>query len=241
MVHNFYQIFIFGLIIILFVKSKGEEYETNFSYILRYTEENQYLPNLIQLYENNEVYLDIVKYSNGDIVIEFIDNIQYANRIFFGLKANGRYLYGDEKIMSDESLISISDNGHSCGGVSSFIAKDEDNNEYMISSILDSSSYFDIYDFGQKTKFSQYYSLVLGLEKKEEMSTFLKIKVNNEYYMIICGCFCHYDVEQLLFKLIKINIIKEENPSIHYITDSVEIAVNINDFKGCYNVESENI
>ena len=97
MVHNFYQIFIFGLIIILFVKSKGEEYETNFSYILRYTEENQYLPNLIQLFRNDEVYLDIVKYSNGDIEIEFNNNEMDMFRIFFGLKANGRYLYGDEK------------------------------------------------------------------------------------------------------------------------------------------------
>ena len=248
MVHNFYQIFIFGLIIILFVKSKGEEYETNFSYILRYTEENQYLPNLIQLYRNDEVYLDIVKYSNGDIVIEFIDNIQCAIRIFFGLKANGRYLYGDEKIMSNESLISISDNAYAFGGVSSFIAKDEDNNEYMISSILAYNYYFDIYDFDLKIKYSKKYKDIFNFEKMEEMSTFIEIKISNEYYMIICGSFYDIDEEEndeeenTYFKIFRINIAKQENPLITYITASEDkIGVNINDFKGCYNIESEKI
>ena len=51
--HNFYQIILFDLTIFLFIEiSEGEEYERavtrklpNDPYILRYTEEAQYLPN----------------------------------------------------------------------------------------------------------------------------------------------------------------------------------------------------
>ena len=81
--YNYYQIILFGLIIILFIEIfEGEEYEgtvprklSNSSYILRYTEEAQYLLNLISLYFDSNVLLDIVKYANGDIIIEFTSGL----------------------------------------------------------------------------------------------------------------------------------------------------------------------
>lgn len=88
-----FQFVLLGLIIILsFEISEREEFEgvvprklLNGSYILRYTEEAQYLPNLILLHNSFNYYefFDIVKYSNGDIVIEFIDSyIGSSPRIF---------------------------------------------------------------------------------------------------------------------------------------------------------------
>ena len=243
--HNFYHIFIFGLIFILFVKfSKGEEFKSNDSYILRYTEENQYLPNLIQLYKNFGVNFDIVKYSNGDILIEFLDDTQNAIRKFFGLKANGRYRYGDEKIMSEDSLISINDDeGYSGDSVISYIAKDENNYEYMISSISGYDFYLEIYDFAQKNKITQEYNEIFNLEKRKGIITFIEIKVSNVYYVIICGDFSNFiDDSQGYFNLIKINIQKEENPIINKISVSTEeIEVQENEYKGCYNIESEKI
>jgi hypothetical protein len=82
----------------------------------------------------------------------------------------------------------------------------------------------------------------------EEMSTFIELKISNEYYMIICGSFYDIDEEEndeeenTYFKIFRINIAKQENPLINYITASEDkIGVNINDFKGCYNIESEKI
>lgn len=133
---NFYQIFLLGVLVILFAKiSNGEGYKgavsrklSNSSYILRYIEEKQYLPNLIQLFVDTEAFLDIVQFSNGDIIIEFLTDAMGVPRIFFGLKVNGNYLYGDEKLMSNESFISINDEGNSAADIVSFISKDENNN-----------------------------------------------------------------------------------------------------------------
>ena len=57
----------------------------------------EFIFNLIKLYESTEqIYSGIVKYSNGDIVIELTE-LYGTIRKFFGLKANGKYLFGDEK------------------------------------------------------------------------------------------------------------------------------------------------
>ena len=163
---NFYPIFLLGVLVILFNKtSKCEGYKganhrklSNSSYIVSDIEEKQYLPNLIQLFVDfNAAYLDIVKFSNGDIIIEFLNEEMGGPRIFFGLKVNGNYLYGNKKVMSNESFISINDGGNSAADIVSFISKDENNNEHMISLVDAYEFYFDIYDFDLKIKKEQKY------------------------------------------------------------------------------------
>lgn len=101
---------------------------------------------------NDDVLFDIVKYSNGDIIIEFTSSYMSPDRTFFGLKGNGKYLFGDEKLMSSvDSYISISDDdGNSASKITSFIAKDENNNQYIISTMKAYESYFEIYIWIQK-------------------------------------------------------------------------------------------
>ena len=250
-----FQFVLLGLIIILsFEISDREEFEgvvprklLNGSYILRYTEEAQYLPNLILLHNslNYDVFFDIVKYSNGDIVIEFIDSYIGSPRIFFGLTANGKYLYGDEIIMSNESFFYIMDDDNSEGGVFvSFIAKDETYNEYMISSTDGYYSYFEIYDFYLKDVTYQYYQNIFNFEKNRGIITFIEIKENDEYYVVVCGNFYNTKDEDIIyFKLMKIKFKQEENLIINHISNSVEeIQVYDNfDCQGCYAIEAEKI
>ena len=246
--NNYYQIILFGLIIILSIEIfEGEEYEravpqklSNGSYILRYTEEAQFLPNLISLYADSEVYLDIVKNTNGDIIIEFISSSQGSARKFFGLKSSGRYLYGDEKIMSStESYISINDDGYSGSNIVSFFVKDENNNEYMISSVNAQDSYLEIYDFEAKNKSLEIYKDIFILDKKNEgMFTFIEIEENNKYYAIICGNF-YKNENETYFKLMKINI---KNKKINLISNSTDIKVDTDkDFQGCYATDEDKI
>ena len=248
--HNYYKIILFGLVIILSIEIvEGEKYEgavpqklSNGSYILRYTEEAQFLPNLISLYADSQVYLDIVKNTNGDIIIEFISSSQGSARKFFGLKSSGRYLYGDEKIMSStESYISINDDDHSGSNIVSFFAKDENNNEYMISSVNAQNSYLEIYDFEAKTKSLEIYKDIFNLEKKNEgMFTVIEIEENNKYYAIICGNF-YVDEDETYFKLMKINI---KNKRINLISNSTDIKLNNNYnlyCQGCYATDEDKI
>ena len=190
-----FQFVLLGLIIILsFEISEREEFEgvvprklLNGSYILRYTEEAQYLPNLILLHNSFNYYefFDIVKYSNGDIVIEFIDSYIWSSpRIFFGLTANGKYLYGDEIIMSNESFFYIVGAGNSqfIDAFVSFIAKDETYNEYIISSIEGYSySHLEIYDFYLKNVTFQKYENIFNNMDKEGIVNFIEIKEKDEY------------------------------------------------------------
>ena len=153
---SFLQILLFGLTFNHFFKlAKGEcprthPIKSNNSCTLKYcTEEEfanrscfvdneivktQYLNNKIILEESNKVILfDIVKYSNGDIVIGLINDTIDENRKFFGLTKNGTYLYGNPNNMSDESFIFIeSSNRNETFDIDLFISKDKYNSDYLI-------------------------------------------------------------------------------------------------------------
>ena len=188
-----------------------------------------------------DVFFDIVKYSNEDIVIEFTDNHVNSPRIFFGLKTNGRYLYGDKIIMPNESFIYIEeDSGNPTLNAFPFIVKDEDYNEYIISSMDSFVAYFEAYDFYTKTKTYQEYRTIFNFEKNEGIFNFIEIKENDEYYVMVCG---NFNEENIYFKLIKIKLKTEENLIINQISNSAEeIQVNDNfDYHGCYAIETEKI
>ena len=246
---NFYPIFLLGVLVILFNKTKGANHRklSNSSYIVSDIEEKQYLPNLIQLFVDfNAAYLDIVKFSNGDIIIEFLNEEMGGPRIFFGLKVNGNYLYGNKKVMSNESFISINDGGNSAADIVSFISKDENNNEHMISLVDAYEFYFDIYDFDLKIKKEQKYGDVFNFYNHIGMISFIEIKESNIYYTIICGSFYNkYDDEddEIDFKLFKINFQNEETANINIISSStIEIKLDSGlYFRGCYDIELEKI
>ena len=245
----FLQIFIFRLILIHIVKAHiCKDCKKEVSRKLGDNEEKaQFFFNLIKLHEaetDNYICHGIVKYFNGDIVIEFIEN-EGGSRTFFGLKANGKYLFGDEEIMSDNSFIHIDYSEITTNNIIPFIIKDENNNEYMVSIIGTSSTtfYFDINDFELKTLYQQQLKNIFTLENNGDLIIPIEIKENNNYYIIICGMFKNLSERESLFKLYKISIQQEENPEI-IIQSSLEEDIVVDDFPHkycCYNIEAEKI
>ena len=135
------------------------------------TEKAPFLFNLIKIYEiSDDIYTSIAKFTNGDIVIEIIKYDEEI-RTFFGLKANGKYLFGDENIMSDNSLITIEHSETTGNNILPFIIKDENNKEYMVSIMSSASTtypyYFDINNLESKNLYRQQLNNILTLESRD--------------------------------------------------------------------------
>ena len=56
----------------------------------------QWLTNIIWIGEKNSRFINFANYSNGDMVIETSSNPGNNKRFFFGLKADGNYLFEEE-------------------------------------------------------------------------------------------------------------------------------------------------
>ena len=238
----YFRIFIFGLIIILIVKAnRSEEFGKT---VPRNTQETQNLFKLIKLYELNDgINHGVIKFPNGDIIIEFI-GYEGEIRSFFGLKANGKYLYGDENIISADSFINIQYTSIESYFLYPFIIKDENNKEYIVSEMGSSSStfYFDINDLENKNLHRQEIKDIFTLQMLGGYIIPIEIKENNNYYTIICGKFYVEGSSTYYFKLYKISIAQEGNPIILKSSLTENIVVDSDYYNYCcYNIEAEKI
>ena len=147
--------------------------------------------------------------------------------------------------MSSESFIYIKDNEiHSVSEINFLISKDENNNEYLLSSIGDSYNhfyYFEIYDFELNSLYQYDFNVVLSLNNKVGFTTIFEIKENNIYCTIFAGIF-YGDDDYHYFKLHKINIEKTEYTTIALLTYSDDIQVDQNfEDACCYHIDDKKI
>ena len=261
------QTFLYGLISFHFVKfvngycERTEPIKSNGSCSLRYcTEEEfanktciidneiiktQYLNNKIFLDESNQnVYLDIVRVYDGEILIEFTNQTTFGNRKFFGLRKNGSYTYGNPINMSAESFIFINNaNNIVTEDINLIWIEDEINYEYLISLISNKNeSYFENYDFFNKNKNEYSFQNIFSLMTINGSITKFEIKENytteyNKSFLILGG------IVFQKFKLFKINITNEIN-QINLVgditTENIELDYNFQD-PCCFTIDDKKI
>ena len=262
---SFIHIFLYGLIINHFVRmvngycEREVPIKINGSCTLKYcTEEEfsnlkcvidneivktQFLSNKINLEKSNkDVLFDVLKYDNGDILIELSNDTVGANRRFFGLTKNGTYLFGNPNKMSDESFICIhSTENNYTENMNLFTLKDIHNTEYLFSAIkIGYEYYFEKYDLFNKIKYDIFFpnmtinKLLTKLEFKDNNNG----DENEKTYIIFGG-------EEFWNKtLFKLNISCDSNVGKLFSANDKPIEME-SDFElqylYCYNIDAQKI
>jgi len=159
----------------------------------------QFINGIMDYDTHPESKFDLIKYSNGDIVlvISYSDSDKSV-RQFGGLKNDGDYLFMTFDEDFNPSYLTIEDSENDLCDFKLFFSKDETNQEYLVSSCNESPYYFEIYNTNDKTIVKYNYDNIFEYNngasvKHKGYPTIIEIKQNNIYYSIFGTLFSEDD------------------------------------------------
>ena len=168
-----------------------EEYINSICTIENNIVETQWITNIIWIGEKNFRYVNIATFSTGQMIIE--TTAYYpgtAQRIFYGLQANGLYSFIKDGVYTpffSKDATNQINNENNRYEAEVFIAKNKENNKEYLISIPRSNQYIEIYDFETEEIYQKIAADVL----ENRMSSFRQSALNyttsnNENYIIFC-------------------------------------------------------
>ena len=178
----------------------GEQYKNEICKINNEIIKNQWLTNIIYIGKENSRFFNFANFSNGTMVVEVSsdsDNDE-SERIFFGLKPDGDYLFNNNQDGNHEYIMIGSGKREYA---ENFCATIEENGEYKeyIISIPNEGLNAELYDF-ESDSFYQTSSTNLIQKKiigKRHSSTNLLI---SGYYLIVFQSWVQFDEETTSFR-----------------------------------------
>ena len=171
--------------------------------------------NIILFNEENFIYLNFAKYSNGDIIFSSTANFQTEKRIFYGFKKNGRPFFQNETSYFYSMNSTKESNWEHKNESDSLVIKlsDESEKEYLIST-GNNKSFCEIYDFENNEiykkpmdKFANYY-----VDSFPNTGIFL-FSNNSDHYYLFGFTIKENDVLNYSLQIHKFNTIENFNIS----------------------------
>ena len=133
------------------------------------------------------IYISIETYSNGDLIVEVADfSGTDKKRLFYALKQNGRYFFGNEVDKTDTPLHSmeLTESNNQIKYPNILTIENENNSKEYLVSISNELLYEELYDFENNEVFVQDLSSIFGDSISNFKYTSFKISYNNINYSI---------------------------------------------------------
>ena len=151
----------------------------------------QFLNNIIWIGDANFRYVNIVSYSNKDMIIETTSKPGNSKRIFFGIKNNGRGLFYKNGNYTYYYSIEASGQTGNTGNIryeaEIFIATinggENDGKEYLVS-IGNDNQYMELYDFDNNKIYQKSAYDLFGTKKTSIRGVAINYQSNNDYLLL---------------------------------------------------------
>jgi len=216
-----------------------EEYITNVCKINNEIIKTQWITNNI-IMKPNYRYVNLAKFSNGDLILELSENPYSSKRFFFGLKQNGRYLFKNESAFYSMSVNEKYNKQRYYGEIFIINIMEENVEKEYLVSIGRGGSYVEVYDFDlNKSYIKETTKIFNGRTINSVRENALKIFSNNQTYILLCALAkstnIYFTLHKLNFSSIDINEIgpslesydSEEGNAKGEITSCFETKLNI--------------
>lgn len=151
----------------------------------------QWLTRIIHVGEKDFRYINFASFSNGDLILVTTACPGSAQRVFYGLQKNGRFLFNYNGILTPFFSKNVTDQTDNTDNkryeAEVFFAKmKETGKEYLIS-IPRASQYMELYDFENNKIYQKKAKNVLGYRMTSYRQSAINfISSNNENYVILC-------------------------------------------------------
>ena len=151
----------------------------------------QWITNIIWIGDKNFRYVNFATFSTGEMIIETTAFYPgSAQRIFYGLQGNGKYLFIKDGVYTpfySKEVSNQTKNNNARYEAEVFVAKNKQNNKEYVISIPRSSQYIEIYDFeGNNIYQTKAAETLAGKMTSFRQSALNYIDNDNENYIIFC-------------------------------------------------------
>ena len=190
----------------------NEEFNTNVCKINNEIVKTQWITNNI-IMEQNFRYINLAKFSNGDLILELSENPYSSKRFFFGLKQNGRYLFKNESAFYSMNINEKTKMPRYYGEIFTINVMEEDVEKEYLVSIGRMSSNVEVYDFNlNKSYYKETTIIFKNRTINSARETALKISSNNQTYILLCALVkstnLYFSLHKLNFSSIYVNEIE---------------------------------
>ena len=177
----------------------------------------QWLTNIIWIGEKNSRFINFANYSNGDMVVETSPAPGSNKRFFYGLKADGNYLFEEDGnhqlIMNVKDLDKNDINKRQYA--ENFCIKLRDSGIEYIVSVANEDQYFEAYNLKDKGAYSVKSTQMVGKPMNGLIHSSLNIYTEAENYIIFIswmynGTHTHFFVQKFKFSSTSDEVIHSE-------------------------------
>ena len=144
----------------------------------------QWITNIIWIGRETYRYVNIANYSNGDLIISTTAFPGDSERMFYGLKNNGEYLFENNGKLTPQKIMNVnpqSGNENNVKHESQTFIVNIENKEYLIS-ISNLYQFCELYDFDNDNIYQIAASSVLGYSMTSSRSSSFNLQIGTENF-----------------------------------------------------------